>query len=65
MENNIGLQSPQSNITRILKAAILGVEVFVFLLILGYYGPVLGSGESKYCARCHSMAPEYLTWQQY
>lgn len=64
MEKHTGLQTPRSNINRILKAAILGVVVFIFLLTLGYYGPVLGSGESEYCTRCHSMVPEYLTWQQ-
>ena len=45
------------------KAAVIVAVVFVLFLALWYYVPVLGSDESAYCARCHAMTPEYLTWQ--
>lgn len=49
---------------RYLMTAVLGIVVFVFILMLWNYVPVLGSNESSACIRCHSMAPEYMTWQQ-
>ncbi|HWI54873.1 MAG TPA: cytochrome c3 family protein [Desulfobacteria bacterium] len=64
MEQIKAKPSPQSKIIRYLTAAILGIVVFVFIISLWYYVPSLGSGESDYCARCHAMKPEYLTWQQ-
>jgi len=46
-----------------LAAAVICTVVFVLFLVLWYTVPVLGSDSSEYCARCHVMAPEYLTWQ--
>jgi len=46
-----------------MKAAVLIAVAFVFIAISWYYMPVMGSNESKYCVRCHSMIPEYTTWQ--
>ncbi|MHB9093072.1 MAG: cytochrome c3 family protein [Eubacteriales bacterium] len=43
--------------------AVVVAVVFVLFIALWYYVPVMGSDESTFCARCHSMAPEYLTWQ--
>lgn len=54
---------PRRNKWMYIKAAVIGAVVFIFLVMLWYYVPVLGSNESKYCARCHAMVPEYLTWQ--
>ncbi len=56
--------SPQVKTKRYLIAAVLGIVVFVFIMSLWYYVPSLGAGEAGYCAKCHAMKPEYLTWQQ-
>ncbi len=45
-------------------AAVILAGVFVLFMMLWYYVPAAGSNEAAYCARCHAMTPEYLTWQQ-
>jgi hypothetical protein len=48
---------------RYLKAAVIFAGVFILCVMLWSYAPVFGSNDSAFCARCHSMAPEYMTWQ--
>lgn len=54
---------PRPKPKRYLKAAVILAVVFVLFVFLWYYVPVLGTNNSAFCARCHTMIPEYQTWQ--
>lgn len=54
---------PHPKPNRYFKAAVIFAVVFVLFVMLWYYVPVLGTNSSSFCARCHAMTPEYMTWQ--
>lgn len=57
-------QKGRKSLQTYFRAAVLSAVVFVLFLAGWHYVPVMGSQEAKYCASCHSMAPEYMTWQE-
>jgi len=64
MDNTMSPQSPaRQKRKRYIKAAVIFAVVFVLLLMLWNYVPVLGSNSSSFCAGCHTMTPQYMTWQ--
>lgn len=64
MDNTMSPQTPSRHKSKkYIKAAVLLAVVFVLFAMIWYYVPVLGSNDAGFCARCHTMTPEYMTWQ--
>ncbi len=65
MDNFAAKKRPGSpKVRKYAVTAVISAVVFVLFVMLWYYVPAAGSNEAAYCARCHAMTPEYLTWQQ-
>lgn len=67
MEQTIMTPNPNDNASRRRKKRafiIAGVFLIAFFVMFLNYAPVLRGNEAQACTRCHSMTPEYMTWQQ-